>query len=375
MRHRYQRGSLELEARPGRAKVWYFRWTDADGRRRSERLGTQAELPTKAKAAKAAEKHRALAIERPAKSAGEVTFSDAALAYMASDRFPANKGTADGYRNNIENHCRPKWDAVALKAIQPLEVEHWLKSLEFAGKTKGHIRSAMHLVYDFAMFSGMIPVSLNPIELVRVKGSSTREREPVVISQEQFAAVLANVTKEPHRTMWMVAMALGIRRSEVSGLQWGDIEHGGTVLHIKRRVLGRTVEKTKTPKSKARNPLCQPLYERLMAWRGAATYNKDTDWIWASPYKAYEWPYDLGSMWTETIKPAMTAAGLYQKGMGWHTLRHSYRAWLEACGTKLEVQMRLMRHSNLAMTMKYGIDPVTDAMREANDRIGKMVVQ
>src|SRR5271165_518641 len=47
-RQKYQRGSVYLDPK---RKVWVYRWKDhATGVRRNERLGTLAEIPTKAKA-------------------------------------------------------------------------------------------------------------------------------------------------------------------------------------------------------------------------------------------------------------------------------------------------------------------------------------
>jgi len=36
---------------------------------------------------------------------------------------------------------------------------------------------------------------------------------------------------------------------------------------------------------------------------------------------------------------------------GWHTLRHSYRAWLDEAGAPLGVQQKLMRHANISTMM------------------------
>jgi integrase len=43
--------------------------------------------------------------------------------------------------------------------------------------------------------------------------------------------------------------------------------------------------------------------------------------------------------------------------LGTHSLRHSYRSWLDAVGTAIAVQQKLMRHSDIRTTLKiYGDD-------------------
>ncbi len=73
------------------------------------------------------------------------------------------------------------------------------------------------------------------------------------------------------------------------------------------------------------------------------------------------------------IQPAATKAGIGR--IGWHTFRHSYRAWLERCGAPVEVQKELMRHANLKATVEiYGLESVVaSAEREANSKVVKML--
>jgi hypothetical protein len=54
-RSRYQNGQVYLDRR---INTWYFRWRDESKARRAERLGTLTDLPTKAKAIRAAEGYR-----------------------------------------------------------------------------------------------------------------------------------------------------------------------------------------------------------------------------------------------------------------------------------------------------------------------------
>jgi integrase len=72
------------------------------------------------------------------------------------------------------------------------------------------------------------------------------------------------------------------------------------------------------------------------------------------------------------IIPASVAAGLGK--IGWHCFRHTYRSWMNAQGTSLGIQKDLMRHSSIAMTTQYGAG-VVPAMREANSKVVRMVIQ
>ena len=93
----------------------------------------------------------------------------------------------------------------------------------------------------------------------------------------------------------------------------------------------------------------------------------------ASPFSAGERPLNLNGMQHDHIVPAAKKAGL--EPFGWYCFRHTYRAWLNDNGTPLGIQKDLMRHANISTTANvYGaaMDP---SMREANEKVVKMVIQ
>jgi integrase len=57
----------------------------------------------------------------------------------------------------------------------------------------------------------------------RTPPGSKRMREPTTLTVEQFHKVLEFV-KEPFRIMCIVAICLGLRASELVGLQWNDFD-------------------------------------------------------------------------------------------------------------------------------------------------------
>ena len=56
-------------------------------------------------------------------------------------------------------------------------------------------------------------------------------------------------------------------------------------------------------------------------------------------------------------------------GMGTHSLRHTYRTWLDSVGTPLDVQQRLMRHADIRTTMNVYGDAATADMAEAHGKV------
>lgn len=61
--------------------------------------------------------------------------------------------------------------------------------------------------------------------------------------------------------------------------------------------------------------------------------------------------------------------------IGTHTFRHSYRMWIDAIGTTVGVQQKLMRHSDIRTTMNIYGDAATEDMREAHKKIVGFALQ
>jgi integrase len=67
------------------------------------------------------------------------------------------------------------------------------------------------------------------------------------------------------------------------------------------------------------------------------------------------------------LSPAAAKAGLGP--IGWHTLRHTHRAWLGDNGKQLTVQKELMRHASIQITLNTYGGGMMESMREAHGRV------
>jgi integrase len=60
--------------------------------------------------------------------------------------------------------------------------------------------------------------------------------------------------------------------------------------------------------------------------------------------------------------------------VGTHSLRHTYRSWLDSVGTPIGVQQKLMRHSDIRTTMNVYGDAATDDMRSAHEKVVRLAM-
>ena len=111
----------------------------------------------------------------------------------------------------------------------------------------------------YAMKWRMMSIQRNPMELVEVKGVSKRMRKPRVLTVKQYHLLLPLIP-EPYRTMVVLAQCIGLRISEILGLQWRDIDFNSRVLRAQRGVVQGRVDRVMTNIQRMTNHSILPLY-------------------------------------------------------------------------------------------------------------------
>lgn len=359
---RHSSGSVRYDKR---RKTWNYLWYDGASRR-SRRIGTKQEFSTKAAAWKEVER---LDIQ-PTKSQNGTTVQSVITKYEA-ERMPTRHTTARVYRSFLSNHILPKWGDTEIQAVQPRPVELWLRELPLSPKSKTHVRSLMHALVEFAMWAGMLEVSRNPISLVQNAGATRKVRRARSLTVEQFHSLLKEL-HEPFATMALLSVCLGLRISEALALKWADVDWLGSRLSVRRGIVEQVVGDVKTQGSARTFALTAELLERLKAWKQQSGFAGAEDWIFASPIKLGRLPYSYTGVWRELVRAAEAAKVGH---LGTHAFRHTHRSWLDAVGTSMAVQQKMMRHTDIRTTMNIYGDVVTDEMAVAGAKVAQLAFQ
>jgi integrase len=366
MRQRQRSGSVVLDKR---IRTWnFFFWEN--GKRRSKKIGTVGQYPTKASAWRAAKALRD-AVENQVSIRNAAPTVNTLVEQYRVEKMPTRLDTNRGYESWIRVHILPKWGDSVITDLQARPVEMWLESLDLAPKSRTHIRGILSSLWNFAMWKQDIPMQVNPISLVMVKGASKRIRQPRSLTVEQFRLLVSHL-REPFGTMSLVCICFGLRISECLALRWSDVDWLKGLLRVERGIVEQNVDDVKTDESRKSLAIAPELLERLKVWKQTTEFRANGDWIFASPLKLGRLPYSYTGFWRE-LDRAGKAARLGH--MGTHTFRHSYRMWIDAVGTPIGVQQKLMRHSDIRTTMNIYGDATSADMRDAHSKIVQLALQ
>lgn len=374
-RKTYQFGWLEKKELADGTKRWIYRYREPkpEGgfKKRSVDIGTTTQYPTAVLALKKAEYLRVMA-NPDHMIGGTISFGALVERYLALELPELRHSSAHAYRSYLANWIVPKWAEYAITEVKAFAVEQWLKSLDLAPKTKGHIQNLMRVLFNCAMRWELINLGTNPMRLVRVRGVSKREREPYVLGVPECRSLLKHIEREPFRTMVILDLATGLRCSELLALKWCDFDWDGKMLYVRRAIVDGVVDEVKTKYSKAGVPLDPAMVELCWRWRQQSLYSKDCDWVFASPAQEGRLPYRPWKLQQTIIRPAAERAGLPR--IGWHTFRHTFSSWLRANGEDIKVQQELLRHADVRTTLNIYTQANSEQKRRAHSRIVQLVL-
>jgi integrase len=382
-RNRYQQGSLRRVPRKSGADVWEYRYRNhaEQGSPMRQISISTLECPTETKALLRLQE-LLLKINGPQsyREQNKPTVGLLIDTFMKEERIDdilkqkpgettitdgLSYSTAAGYRSKLTKHIKPRWANTPLSDVKPIEVLEWLKSLPLSPKTRGHVRMVMHLLFEKAMLWGLIELQRNPIELVKVKGSSKRQRKPQTLSPGKFQE-LVSVLPNPYKTMAVVAMCTGLRVSEVLALQWEHIDFQAGSMMVQQGVVHGRIGKVKTEASQDEVPLDPAFAGVLLSWRG----DRKDGLVFPSHVTGR--CYHASIIQRQVLKPKGKEIGIL--GLGWHTFRHTYRSLLDETGAPIGVQQKLMRHSNVSTTMNVYGNATLRAKQQANSKVVQMVM-
>lgn len=363
-RTQHESGTMVRKERSKGPDVWVWRVYIKDElevvRKKSFILGTVQEWPTEAHAWKgSAEKRNALLGENFER------LVERYLRECLSDRY----STRSSYLSRLNRYILPRWRDTAVGSVKPYEVEQWLKGIPRSPKTKSHIRGLMHLLFEHAMKWEMIACQRNPMDLVKIKGVTRRTRRKLIITVEQFHALLPLLPSHVRR-MVMLAMCTGMRISEILALRWMDIDFGRNVITIRRSIVSRYVaDATKNDESADDIPLDHSFVAELQDWKTEGLQTPE-GWLFANIDTGR--PFHASPLQQDHIRPAGTTLGIM--GLGWHTFRHSYRTMIDDLGTPVGVQQKLMRHADVRTTMNVYGSAFEETKRRVNARVAELVL-
>lgn len=286
--------------------------------------------------------------------------------------------TLYGYRHSIDRYLVPRLGRKRLGALTARDVRQFLAGVAREGvgeRTAQHAHATLRAALEDAVREEMIP--RNVAKLVRAPRPVVTERQPLTVDQVR---TLLRATRGHRLHALFVAVAvLGLRRSELLGLRWEDLDLDEGVLRVRRglhRVNGElTVMPTKTRRSERVVPLPALVVRALQEHRQRQEVERaalgarwpDLGYVFTTPIGT---PIDPRNC-TRMVQAAVRRVGL--PAVRLHDFRHGCVSVLLSLGVPPRTVMEIVGHATLEMTMNlYAHVSLTDK-RAALEQLGVLL--
>lgn len=281
------------------------------------------------------------------------------------------------YRYSIEHYILPvigdlrisqlsgaKLELCVLQIISPVGGEHKPFGASLSRECISLVRRLCKYAYKLHLMP-MIELSIKPVK-------ETNEF-PEALSLEEQAAVNRFVFKNPtpRKAGILFMLQLGLRISEVCGLQWGDIDLVHKEVRIRRGVrriaigTGKTsvvVQAPKTESSKRVLPIPPRLSVLLQMLYQKNTFGSDV-WFLSCSSKPVE-----PRCYRKSIHGYLAKAGAHDVNP--HMLRHTFATTCLQAGCDIKTLSELMGHSNPNITLQRYVH--TNMERKSNPDVSKV---
>ena len=268
------------------------------------------------------------------------------------------------YRGYIDNHIKPNIGKVPLEKgrVDRIESKHQEKGLSAKTVRNIHqiIASAMKLAKEQRL------IATDPTEGCALPKLEHKEMQTLPV--EQLASFLREAKESGVFELYYAELATGLRRGELLGLKWEDIdfEHGS--LRVKRqiaRINGEIVEAPLKTKNAYRTlPLADDTIQVLKQQRKKVC---SSPWVFPSPTGGPISPDSVLHMLHRVLK----RAGLPR--VRFHDLRHTFATLALQNGVDIKTVSGMLGHFSAGFTLDTYAHVTTAAQKEAAKTMGKVL--
>jgi integrase len=285
---------------------------------------------------------------------------DALATEWLASKTKLRETTRSDYEADLKNVILPRFGHLKPSQVTADEVAKLIRQLDAKGLSGARIKNILkplNGVMKLAARRGLI--TQNPIDLLTPdERPQATNREHHTWSPEEIKRVIRAAkavaskpfAKYDYTTLITVAIHTGLRKGELLGLRWCDIDLKGASLHVRHKLSRKgKLEEPKTPKAVRTVPLAPDMVTLLTKHKLASSYSNDTDFVFASSVGT---PLNARNVVTRGFEPALKAAGLagLKPKIVFHDLRHAFASFMIERGTSSVDLAEVMGHRDSRTT-------------------------
>jgi integrase len=264
------------------------------------------------------------------------------------------RSTFAQYQSVVNCHIIPALGRLQLKALTPAHARSlYQEKLEsgFSPRTVQYIHVTLHKALKQAVMDGLLPRNVADA----VKAPQVHKKEVKPMSPMEVAALLSAASGDRLEARYVTAVHTGLRRGEILGLKWTDVDLDAGTLSVQRSLdKDGTFNPPKRKSSRRTVKLTTQAAESLKAHRDRQNEERlrlgslweDGDLVFPNQVGK---PMNADNLYHRGFKPLLQKAGL--SGFTFHSLRHTCATLLVSKNVNPKTISEMLGHATIAQTM------------------------
>lgn len=287
-------------------------------------------------------------------------------------RAGTRSSTLRSYRWLIETHLRPTLGHVKLTKITPTMIRRLLEAKSAGGLSTATVRHIHGLIRNvLADAEREELIYRNPAKLVRPPALERAERRALTLPDAR--RLIQSIRGDRLEALWICALSLGLRRSELLGLRWIDVDFDAGTVAVKQslqRLNGKLeFAKPKTDRSIRLIPAPPEVLDHLRNHRKRQAAERlqigerwsENGLVFSSTVGTPLEPRNVDRAW---------ATARHRADLDWlrlHDLRHACATFMLISGASPRTVMQTLGHSQIGITMNTYAHVLPEIERAAVD--------
>ena len=284
------------------------------------------------------------------------------------------------YHGYIENHIKPQLGKIPLNDLTTLHLQQFYKKLLAEGRVerieaqkqpKGLSTKTVRNIHQIISSALKLAVEQRLIAHNPADGCAlpkVEHKEMKTLTADQLSAFFREAMDSGVYELYYLDLATGLRRGELLGLKWTDVDLVRGVLKIQRAISrqnGKVVEAPLKTKNAYRTlPLSADAIDVLVQQRRKTG---NSEWVFPSPTGGPMSPDSVLHMLHRVLK----RAGLPK--VRFHDLRHTFATLALQNGVDIKTVSGMLGHFSTGFTLDTYAHVTTSAKREAAKTMGSIL--
>lgn len=297
--------------------------------------------------------------------------------------FTIKENTIKGYRSQIDHKIKPFIGHKQLASLTTADIQKFYNKIKKEGRVHphpihGHVLSdsmvrKIHMMLHEAMEVAVREryIVRNPTDNTTIPKKTTTEKQ--VLDDSQLNRFLEAIQGEPYwHDFFYVEVMTGLRRGEICGIKWSDIDFNEGTLCIKRSVStkeggGVSIGETKTDAG-VRTIIMPPSVATLLWKKRSDAINE-----WVFPH--YTNPSDPLHPSSAYKKLKTLLKRLELPLLRFHDLRHTFATQATDGGVDPKTLAGILGHTDASFTLDTYTHVTSDMQRGASAIVNNMMQQ